>query len=428
METSLLDNNKKYNKQFVMKILIINSCSHTGSTGKIAFGAYNYLRQLGNDVKICCRGARENEIDDNDIINLESNFEYYLSNIFSRVTGLLGYSNYRQTKKIYHIIDSFKPDIVQLYNLHGFYVNDRQLIQHLKEKNIPALYTMFDEYAYMGRCCFSLDCNQFQNQCGKCPMIHLYPHSCFLSWAHLIQQEKKMAYKGYDNLYFAGVKWVCERAKSSSLLKDREIFELDEPINYEDVFFPRDTTNIKQELCIQESQKVIVMVGEAAVKRKGGIYFVELARKFEGNKDFVFVYVGYNRNDWDIPSNMITFGLVYDQDKLAEFYSLADLFVCTSLADTTPNTCLDAMGCGSPILGFQIAGVPYCANEPIGKFVEAENVEALANEVAKVEKKTPEVAHRVREYAYNRFAEKNVFSKQVDIYNRILGAKEMNAM
>ena len=58
-----------------MRILIINSHSHSGSTGKIAFGAYNYLRQLGNDVKICCRGAREDEIDDNDIINLESNFE-----------------------------------------------------------------------------------------------------------------------------------------------------------------------------------------------------------------------------------------------------------------------------------------------------------------------------------------------------------------
>ena len=404
-----------------MRILIINTRSHSGSTGKIAFGAYKYFRQLGNDVIICCRGAREDKLDDNDIINLESNIEYYLSNIFSRVTGLLGYSNYRQNLKIYQIIDAFKPDIVQLYNLHGFYLNDRQLIHYLKTKNIPALYTMFDEYAYMGRCCFSLDCNKYQKKCVKCPQKHSYPYSCFLSWALKIQQEKELAYRGYEKLYFAGVRWVCERAKSSSLLKDRVIFELDEPINYEDVFYPRDTTKIKQDLGIRESQKVIVMVGEAATKRKGGIFFVELARKFEGNKDFVFVFVGYNRDDWDIPSNMITIGLINNQDKLAEFYSMADLFVCTSLADTTPNTCLDAMGCGSPILGFNIAGVPYCADEPIGKFVEAKNVEALANEVAKTEKKTPEVIQRVREYAYNRFAEKNVFTKQIEIYNEILG-------
>lgn len=403
-----------------MRILIINTFSHSGSTGKIAYGAYNYLKKTGNDVIICCRGAREDKLCDPNIINLESNLEYYLSNIFSRITGLVGYSNRRQTKKLCSIIDSFNPDIVQLYNLHGCYINDREIIKYIKHKNIPSLYTMFDEYAYMGRCCFSLDCDQFKGRCGKCPLKRSYPHSLFFSWAHRIQREKEIAYKDYNNLYFAGVKWVCERAKSSLLLKDRSLFEIDEPINYDDVFYPRDTAKLMRELGIQNNQKIIVMVGEAASSRKGGIYFVELARQFENKKDYIFVFVGYNRDDWNIPSNMITIGLVYNQNELAEYYSLADMFVCTSLADTTPNTCLDAMGCGSPILGFNISGVPYCAEEPIGKFVEAKNVDALAKEILKVKKKTPEDIKRVRDYAYNRFAEKNVYSKQLDLYNGIL--------
>ena len=87
-------------------------------------------------------------------------------------------------------------------------------------------------------------------------------------------------------------------------------------------------------------------------------------------KDITFVFVGYNRSDWDIPSNMITVGYVSSQDKLAEYYSMADLYVCTSLADTFPTTCLNALGCGTPLLGFKAGGVPYCASEPYGTFVE----------------------------------------------------------
>lgn len=44
------------------------------------------------------------------------------------ITGLLDHSNHSQTKSFFKIIKSFEPDVVQLYNLHGYYLNDRSLI------------------------------------------------------------------------------------------------------------------------------------------------------------------------------------------------------------------------------------------------------------------------------------------------------------
>lgn len=43
-----------------------------------------YFSKLGPEVKMCCCGAREEHLNNSNIICLESNFEYYLSNIISR--------------------------------------------------------------------------------------------------------------------------------------------------------------------------------------------------------------------------------------------------------------------------------------------------------------------------------------------------------
>ena len=162
------------------------------------------------------------------------------------------------------------------------------------------------------------------------------------------------------------------------------------------------------------------MVGKASTERKGGRYFVELARKFENDPNYAFVFVGYDRNDWDIPKNMITIGFVKDQNELAEYYSLPDLFVCTSYGDSTPAACTDAMGCGSPIAGFNIVGIPYVAEEPFGRFVEPFDIDALAQVVKDAPFKTEESIKNVRAYAYNRYSTKEVFKKQIEIYNSII--------
>lgn len=65
---------------------------------------------------------------------------------------------------------AFKPDIVQLNILHGYYINGSEYLQFLKEQGIAVCYTMMDEYAYLGKCPYSFSCNQFKTACvGKCP-------------------------------------------------------------------------------------------------------------------------------------------------------------------------------------------------------------------------------------------------------------------
>lgn len=404
-----------------MRILIVNSWSNEGSTGKIANGLYWYLRSKGHQVRFCFRGTRECKIDNPDFVPLNRVIDQNLAVIGTRLTGYEGIFNKKATLKVIRLIESFNPNVIQLFNLHAYYINSYKLLEYLKSRtDIPVVYTMFDEFPYMGRCCFSVSCNQFKTECIKCPHKINYPYSLFFDRASYCFNRKKKIYHNFNHITFASVKWCCERAKESALLKNKTIVELDNPINYDKIFYPRNSERLRNDLGIPIENKVILTVAVASIPTKGGIYFIELAKKMQNVKNTTFIYVGYDVNNWDIPQNMITVGFIKSQDLLAEYYSLADLFVCTSLADLTPNACLDALGCGTPLAGFSEGGVPYCATEDYGKFVKTFDIEALSKVIISTPKKTDERIREVREYAYNRYSSNIVYEKFLNLYKSVL--------
>ena len=58
---------------------------------------------------------------------------------------------------------------------------------------------------------------------------------------------------------------------------------------------------------------------------------------------------------------------------LAEYYSLADVFVIPSLAENYATTTLEAMACGTPVVGFDVGGIPEQLAGGRGIVVEAGN-------------------------------------------------------
>jgi len=397
--------------------MIINVNSHLGSTGKISYGLYRYLQNKGHDVKLCCRGVLEPSVNDDNIISLTSKTELYYSNFMSRLTGYEGIYNYFSTRKILNVLNGFKPDVVHLLNLPGHYVNIFTLLEFLKNNKIKTVYSMMDDYAFAGKCTFVRDCEKFKTECGPCPYYKDYPYSYFFDFSKSIFHKKKSIYEGFESLTITGVKWSCEMAKKSALTKNVPIVHVDHPINYEDVFYPHNCNELKEKLNIPATNKVVLTAVSAKIAWKGGVYFLELAKRMQDCKDFTFVFVGYDRDDWEIPSNMITIGFVASQDELATYYSMADVYICTAIADTFPTTCLNALGCGTPLIGFKTGGVPYMAPAPLGRYVDAKDVNALEKECRNIRKKDEEMSSKTREYAVKTYSESVIFEKFLNIYN-----------
>jgi glycosyltransferase involved in cell wall biosynthesis len=278
---------------------------------------------------------------------------------------------------------------------------------------------MVDEYPFLGKCGYSNGCLKYLSGCGHCPQIRSYPTSWFFDRSAEMYKTKRAIYKNLRKAIFVGPEYTVMSSKKSPLMKGIKTEILDEAIDVS-VFVPKDTIRLREQLRISESKIVLVCIAPLAYERKGCKYFIEVARRFENNDKFLFVHVGYNGDKSLLPSNYIAIGYVKDQNKLAEYYSLADLFVFPSLLDTMPNACLEALACGSPLLCFNTSGMPYLANETTATFVEARSVEQMVAVITKTRKKTQKIINTCHEYAVNRYDNKKYYAKLTKVAEKIL--------
>jgi len=71
-------------------------------------------------------------------------------------------------------------------------------------------------------------------------------------------------------------------------------------------------------------------------------------------------------------------GQISDDRLLAQIDSAADLFVIPSLQENSPNTVLESMACGVPVVGFETGGVPDMVHHGVtGSLVRRNDVAAL---------------------------------------------------
>jgi putative colanic acid biosynthesis glycosyltransferase len=384
-----------------MKTIIINTTCNIGSTGKLAYSLHNALKMDGNESTLFYGVGKRHK--DFDCIKIQSILEQKIHTLMSRITGLNGYFSNLATYKLIKKIKNKRPDIVYLGNLHGHYVNIYKLLNYLKEENILCIYIMWDEYPMTGSCSFSFDCDKYTVKCMQCRRTKEYPISWFFDTSTILFNKKQSTYKNFENIIFVSVPYTISKAKQSALLQKHRLVEADEGVDLDKIYYPRDITELREKLNIPKENKVILNVCVYPGERKGGKYYLEVARMCDDDK-ITFVHVGFKADISICPSNFIPIGFITDQNELAEYYSLADLFVCTSFSETQPNTCLEALGCGTPICGFNISGIPTCASEGFGTFVEPANVNELLRVIKATPNKTKERSIACREYALSRFS------------------------
>lgn len=402
-----------------MRILVVNVNAYTSSTGKITMGLYNYLKENGHEVMVCYRGTLEEKVDNPDFVALGRKWRFYISVFLSRLTGLEGHFNFFGTNKLFKLIKYFNPDVIQLYNIHGNYVNSYKLLSVLKAQKRPVVYSMVDEFPYMGKCPFPVECEKFKTECGHCPQLNQYPISWFFDTSRLLFNKKKNIYEGFDSIVFTGPPFVCSHTKEAALMKGQRVLELDEPFSFKEYYYPHDTEKLRKELGISKIERVIVCAS-GTLPRKGGHFFIDIAKKVLDEPNFRLIFIGYDRNDWTFPENVIVKGFISNQGELADYMSLADAYVCTSVGDTTPSVCLGALGCGTPLIGFDYGGVVDCAPNKFGTYVPVGDIDAMAQAVKNTRKKTQKDIDEIRAYAVGRFSPDAIYNKQVEIYKSII--------
>ena len=406
-----------------MKIAIINATCGFGSTGKIAVALYDMFQKYGHSAKVFYGIERvvtqENAVNNPDFFFFGNKNILKVDRVFGAILGRSGELSFIPTKKLLRGLTDFKPDIVWLLNIHGSFVHEFMLLNYLKDNKIWTYYSMIDEYAYLGKCCNEIDCDKYKYErgCYECTHLKNSPRSIFFDNSHRKFIKKKKVYEGFDQLIFGSVPFVVDKARHSFLLKDREVWTADEAVDMTKVYYPRSTERLREELKIGD-KRVVLLCASITSPVKGTHFFLEAAQKLL-DEDIVFLNVSFGGDESLCPENYIPLPYETDINHMAEYYSLADAYVCTSISDTQPNACLEAMGCGTPIIGFNISGVPYIAPNEFGTFVDEISADALASAIKNVKKKTPEFSKKVREYAVSRFSNEAAEKRNIEFLAEI---------
>lgn len=339
-----------------MKILFINSVCGIGSTGRICTDLAQQFETEGNEVKIAY-GRKETvpEPFEKYAIRIGTKFDCTVHAIETRLFDLHGFGSRCATKKFLKWVEAYKPDLIWLHNLHGYYINVEMLFEWIKKHpKIQVKWTLHDCWAFTGHCShFTVArCEQWKNHCAHCTQLHYYPACYGLSSVRKNFERKRKAFTGVKNMtLITPSKWLADLTRQS-FLKEYPV-----EVHYNtidtDVFRPI-PSDFKKRYGLQGK---IVLLGVANVweERKGLYDFYKLAQLLDTR--YIIVLVGLNEQQIkELPKNIKGIGRTNSPKELAEIYTASDVFVNLTYEDNYPTVNLEAQACGTRVITYDTGG------------------------------------------------------------------------
>ena len=108
---------------------------------------------------------------------------------------------------------------------------------------------------------------------------------------------------------------------------------------------------------------------------------------------------------------------------IVELYSVAHLFAIPSLQDNLPNTILESMLCGTPVVGFSSGGIPeMIAHKESGYLAEYKSSDDLAAGMSWVlsSESYDQLSAKTRSLALERFSMDHSVEMHRNLYKKIL--------
>jgi len=402
-----------------MKVLQVNCVYGSGSTGKIVREIHAGLLNEGIESVVCY--GRGTVADEDGVYKVCGELYSKANQFYARVRGQLYGGCKVSTLHLINMIEREKPDIVHLQCINGYFVNIYKLIGWLKQKRIKTVLTLHAEFMYTANCGHARECERWKIGCGSCPQLKTDIRSYGIDGTAKSWRKMCEAFKGFkDCLRVVSVSpWLMMRAMQSPMLEDKRHCVVMNGLDT-NVFYRRDVSLLKREY--SENRKIILFVttffSDAGDDLKGGRYVLELARRLE-SEDVTIVVAGRYDENLKYPSNMVMLGRVESQDRLAEYYSLADVTLLTSLRETFSMVTAESLCCGTPVVGFEAGGPETIALPGFSEFVPQGDVSALAKAVYEMLQKDF-AGIDIAEKAQELYSGKRMVNEYIRIYRSML--------
>jgi glycosyltransferase involved in cell wall biosynthesis len=253
------------------------------------------------------------------------------------------------------------PSIVQCHNLHGGYFDLSALASI--SRRVPTVLTLHDAWLLSGHCAHSFDCTRWETGCGSCPDLTIYPAVRRDGTAH--NWRRKQEIYGRSRLYVATPsQWLMDKVGRSMVAP--AVIEARVIPNGVDlaVFRPADRSAVRAQLGVPQDAAVLVFTANG-IRRNPWKDFEMLRSVLAavaeqlGGRRVLLLALGEDAPSEQVGRAELRF-VPYQEDPAitARYYQAADVYVHAARADTFPNTVLEALACGTPVVATMVGGIP----------------------------------------------------------------------
>jgi glycosyltransferase involved in cell wall biosynthesis len=320
------------------------------------------------------------------------------------------------------------PLVLQADVIHLHWINQGLLsltnLHRLASLGKKIVWTLHDMWAFTGGCHYSRGCHHYQQACGDCLYLkHKDPNDL----SHHIWKNKKHYYPT-DIQYVTCSKWLRNIAQSSTLLAKKSVVAIPNPISAK-VFHPAEAHEVaaqKQKLGISPKSLLLLFVAvKIKEERKGFTYFKQALEHVKADYPQLPIEVLLLGNAEQeayssLPYSVHSLGFISDAEQLALSYSIADVFIIPSLEDNLPNTVMESLACGTPVVGFDTGGIPEMViHGHTGYIAPQKNAKKLAEGIYELlfdVKKLAEYKCNAVKYVQDHFSQSKVAAQYLEVY------------
>jgi glycosyltransferase involved in cell wall biosynthesis len=268
--------------------------------------------------------------------------ERLLRNVSPRLAAVL--RRRRHERRLQAVVAQRRPALLHLHNLHGSGLCHASLLA--VPPALPLVWTLHD--------CWPVR-----------PWVYEWLEDngqrCVLSEAPVGPRQGQAERARFfaaraDTVLVGPSRWIGELARAAVPAAVR-VEVIPNGVDVER-FRPVAPAQARRALGLREDRILLGFAAAGFDRRKGGAVFAAALQQLRPEELEIVVWGDDSKESWPAGVTWRRFGFVAQETRLAQLYSACDLFVCPSRIDNLPNTIIESLACGTPVVASAVGGIP----------------------------------------------------------------------
>ncbi len=250
-------------------------------------------------------------------------------------------------------------DVLHFHNLHGDYLSIAALPLWGFDK--PVVWTLHDLWLVTGNCAYPYTCPRWTRSCGRCRQLGVYPMSA-VDRSRFYRRLKPRLIAAAWPILVAPSRWLAAHVRQVPELAGLPLRVIPYPIACE-VFSPTsDRAAARRSFGLAPAAPTVILGGyDWSDARKGGPDAIAALRRASARvPGLQLLVIGADSDHVLQRSGVLGRAVPFLRERaaLARAYGCADVCLLPSRAENYPLTVLEAMACGTPVVAYEVGGVP----------------------------------------------------------------------